>query len=742
VAQTAGSRARWALPVLLVLGVLLAAAGTAGAGALHATAGEAVEELGLGVSAGYDGRGAPGGWVPVEVVLQPVRAVAGTLELSVRTDGGRMTQVRDVEATAGSRKVFRSLLPAGTIGARLLEDGRDPVAVRAQVRPVTGSWLVGVLGTLPQGLPVLRSTPTGASGTWVAVDPAWVDLSPWALETLSALVVDRETLDALSERGRSHLAVATAGGLDLVVAVDAGASDLADLPWQPILGASGSTTQVGEGAATQVVALDPAPGTWTLSAADLDGTGDAVVAAAVPAGAGRVVAVGARPGDGGLGSSEVLWSVAAPPGPSSVQDAGWRVDRSPWQLGRLLQPEGGAGAPSLPWLAAFMAVYVLVVGPVNGAVLARLRRRELAWVTVPIVTVVFTASAFVGAVRDQPESGLSGRLAYWVDGVGTEVVVAGARSATPGEHQIALEGDGWTVRTLVESEQGATVTTGDGVTVDVELAALQLGGVSARRALAAPAPLQVEAVQTSEGVTATITNVGSVPVEAVHLRAASLARRVGDLSPGASQQVSLDAAQLPVSSVGGDPFAGMAQQSLPASMEAVLRGDLADGGPGLVWAVGVTREAPAGLTIDGRAPYEAGSTVAVAARLEGSPGDVHPLAVERELISFGQDVHRYAPTIVEGGGEAFLRFRLPPGAAPQALHNELERGGVAGPRLQLSVWDAADRRRVALDDAFGPDGDRGDPAALVGPFGEVWVRASGELFPFEFSGRSISGRSP
>lgn len=45
-----------------------------------------------------------------------------------------------------------------------------------------------------------------------------------------------------------------------------------------------------------------------------------------------------------------------------------------------------------PWtLVLFMLVYVLVIGPLNYVVLRRMRRLELAWITVPLVVLLFTA---------------------------------------------------------------------------------------------------------------------------------------------------------------------------------------------------------------------------------------------------------------------------------------------------------------------------------------------------------------
>lgn len=50
--------------------------------------------------------------------------------------------------------------------------------------------------------------------------------------------------------------------------------------------------------------------------------------------------------------------------------------------------------PSIQWLSLLLAVYILLVGPINYFVLRRLRRLQLAWLTIPALTLVFSAGAF------------------------------------------------------------------------------------------------------------------------------------------------------------------------------------------------------------------------------------------------------------------------------------------------------------------------------------------------------------
>ncbi len=55
--------------------------------------------------------------------------------------------------------------------------------------------------------------------------------------------------------------------------------------------------------------------------------------------------------------------------------------------------------PSAGLLALFLIVYVLIVGPLNYLVLKRLHHRELAWITIPGVVIIFSGLAFIAGFR-------------------------------------------------------------------------------------------------------------------------------------------------------------------------------------------------------------------------------------------------------------------------------------------------------------------------------------------------------
>ena len=55
--------------------------------------------------------------------------------------------------------------------------------------------------------------------------------------------------------------------------------------------------------------------------------------------------------------------------------------------------------PPAELLLVVIVAYILLIGPISYFVLRRIDRRELAWVTAPILVVVFTACSY----RDRPD---------------------------------------------------------------------------------------------------------------------------------------------------------------------------------------------------------------------------------------------------------------------------------------------------------------------------------------------------
>ena len=703
----------------------LAAAFVALGGAATAAeqpAAQLATELGLAATVGYDGRAGGGSWQPVAVTLEPVRPVAGTLSITIAGNFGTSSEVVPVEVAAASRKDYRFIVPAGRVTVSFAEEGAEPVTIRPQGADAGfrgGEYLVGLIGDSVDGLPPLRSEVTGSTGAWVPVPAQWLDESAFALEPLSAVVVEADALGALGPQARRNLVAGVAAGTDLVVAgfTDVDVDGLG-LPWEVPENAWG----LNRDAAEAVPAGDP-PAVLTATA-----------------GYGRMALTPVTPGAAGAGRSAAFWSLLAQPGDiTPAQGNEYRVWQTPYQFARILATPGG-NAPALPWLGGFVAVYVLVVGPINALVLARMGRRELAWATVPLVTVIFTSGAFFGATTGRPPGGGATRLTYWTDGAGVEVVAAGARAATPGVRSLRLPGSGWMVRPLVDGGQATTVTRGEDTTVSMDLTALQLGGLAAWKATDAPPPLEVTARATSRGVSVTVVNVSDRALTDVVVRAATATRSLAELAAGAEHKVVIRGARLPQASAYRDPFEGLPGDvngvvGPPLSLRSAVNGEVAPGQPGIAWVSAVDPgAAPTGVAVGSEPTIEHGGMVAVGEPI--ASGDrLSPFAVAREAVLDTNEGYRPGPESVEGAGQVFLRFRLPPGARASELTDELGRSNQSGGRADLTVWDHDAEQWVSTSEAF----DAGRRASIVGPLGDIWARASGEHFPFEYSARTVAG---
>lgn len=64
----------------------------------------------------------------------------------------------------------------------------------------------------------------------------------------------------------------------------------------------------------------------------------------------------------------------------------------------------GLSLPSVSQLILFLLVYIAVIGPINFLILKRLNRRELAWVTIPVLVLLFGALTLFTSFRTRGNS--------------------------------------------------------------------------------------------------------------------------------------------------------------------------------------------------------------------------------------------------------------------------------------------------------------------------------------------------
>lgn len=366
--------------------------------------------LTLEVQAGYDDSGQyrVGYWFPTSIlVANEGPDVQGTVEWRFPGDGEAAFRY-ELDLPRGARKgVSLPIVALDTQRAAivtLVVNGANAARVQTRLAPIDSQQAtVGVISGDPTLLNSLAAATLGNNTTTPVVH-----LRPTALPDDAALlsgldiifVHDLTTAD-LSAAQREALALWTRMGGQLVVGggarADQTAPGLAEiLPVEvgalrpqtstAALGAlTGRNDLIGSLPTTTASAVILRPGAVRL---DRDG-----LLTAWEVGAGRVIFAAFDLAALRTWAGEAaLWERVLPIEPRMDMGYSFR-----WRSENLLRDTLELPAlrlPSTGLLLLLMALYIVVVGPVNFLVLRRLRRVELAWVTTPLLVVVFTAGAY------------------------------------------------------------------------------------------------------------------------------------------------------------------------------------------------------------------------------------------------------------------------------------------------------------------------------------------------------------
>jgi len=525
------------------------------------------------------GRYEAGGWAAIEVTLAN-DATPTEGWLATDTDAG--TVRRFVELPAGSRKLVTLYVqpsgfqrqvevryeePNGTVRTtaevNVFEQFRDQVAIvgdgsgslRAQL---AGGLFADAPEPLSLGAADIPDRPEALSGlgtiVWAADSGTLGDgqrqaLERWAAEGGRLIVVAGADWQARTAAFAALLPV------DGLAAVD-GVSHAELAVWAGSEAAPVETATVASGAlrtdARSLVAADD--GTPLLSMR--------------PFGAGRVILVGPdvsaeafRAWDG----SATLWARMVP-AEALFESAfgGGMPDREHVanSMQQALNTLPALEVPPAELLLAVIVGYILLIGPVSYLVLRRLDRRELAWVTAPVLVVLFTACSYGIGVSLKGSEVIVNQLAILRSSTaGTAATVetyAGVFSPTRGTFDLLVEADA-----LLGQLRGAagreTLLPGS-----APLVAAEQGDPARLRELAVPAGgyeylradgvvehepvLEVTWAHEDGSVVGTVTNVGEVALDDVAYISISGGEMVGALEPGASARFVADGGGLNQSS--------------------------------------------------------------------------------------------------------------------------------------------------------------------------------------------------
>jgi hypothetical protein len=772
----------------------------------------------IGARALLGGRYEAGGWLAIVVTLVNDGAPTSGYVSTSSPDGAVR---RFVELPAGSNKAVTLYLRpqafARTVAVRFeAPEGSTTTQVEARAFERSSSQ-VAIVGDGPGNL---RAQLVAAAGEQlpepIGVDVAGIPERPEPLDGLAAIVWAADS-SGLTELQRRSLERWVADGGQLVVV---GGPD-----WQSRTASLADLLPVESLAAVDGVALDGLA-TWTggsvpdadttaatgtlrdgATALITDATSGAPLLAFSGHGAGRVIYSGldlATAPYRGWEGAPVFWSrlLQSNEAVQQVFGGGMPIEEDAANaISSALSNLPSLAVPPAELLLAVIVGYILIIGPVSYLVLRRLDRRELAWVTAPLLIVVFTACSYgIGTSIKGSQVIVNEISLVRMAAGGTTAAIetyAGLFSPTRTTYDLTVEADALLAPLNAQAfipaggdQQETSYVTELGDPAHLRGVAIGVFGFQGVRAdgIGEHQPaLEVSWSLADSDITGTVTNTGAEPMEDVAVIAPFGGKMVGDLEPGASEDFTLS-----TNNFNGSPasdqvygFGGFDGTS-PAQREVLMRRQVIDSlvgygqffpGQGVDFGIGADRgpfvigwqatPGPMPVIVDGHEVERYSHTVEViSGRPTLGPGEVRlaPSEMAISILSSDGNVTVEPGWVSLGAGEVVFGISLPLEAAgleatgvrivtggdPSMVFMEQGGGGGFGGFMPagytLSVRDPRSGEWVELGDLSQQSTyEIDDPGAALSAAGRIEVRVVGREIdpnfgmPSIFVGASVSG---
>jgi hypothetical protein len=757
----------------------------------------AADPITLQARALVGGRFEAGGWAALEVSLANDGAPV-TGYLAADSEDGTVRRL--VELPAGSRKevdfYVRPPSFAGTITVRFeSSDGARLASADATVRVLErATGHVGIVGDgggslRPQLIARAAGQPEPIPMTAGDIpdrpEPLrGVETIIWAADSSGLRETQRRSLERWIAAGGQLIVLGgpdwqarAAGFTDLLPVDDITAVD--DAPTAPLADWVGSPPP--DGATT----LTASTGRLRDGATALVGSGDAALFATSSRGAGRVAWLGldlATEPFRAWAGAPVLWSKLVPDD-RLEQQLGGQGPLDEDVANMMTQALANLPALEVPPAELLLAViigYILLIGPVSYLVLRRLDRRELAWVTAPILVVVFSACSYGIGSSMKGSDIIVNEIAVvrsTTDGTAASISsYAGIFSPTRSTYDLTVHADALfsgLQNTMVDPSLSGPVTyaTEQGDPSRLRGLSVSVFGLQAVRAETTVAYTPSLHVSWSYGIgdiTGSVRNEGSDTVEDVAVISQSGGVMVGTLQAGASKSFTF-----PVRSVSGSSasdmvygFANFDAATAAGRQEQVRRqvidaivgygggwpgrlgsaGGGIDRGPFVIgWQADVS---PTPIDVDGHEVQRYAQSVEVlSGRPQLGPGTVslEPAQLTTQVVStFGEATATEPGYVTLADGEVVFQVGLPleaaglapskvtlvAGADASSIFFNPGAASLMPPGYRISVFDTVAGDWVDVGDLsqqarFELD----DPARVLDPAGRILIRITGSDIP-------------
>jgi hypothetical protein len=406
-------RLRHPLRLLIPLIVLLAGTGLPP----EIARAQGADGVTLTAAGGLDGYCKDGHWYPVRVRLENTGGgLDGLVTVESSTGlGAAWSYSAEVSLPSVSHKEITIFVqPVNNSDnfkvALSAEGGLVAAATQELLCLGASDSLHGVWAGNPSLFNVITSVkPAGGLSELAQLEPADFPARFQGLGMLDTIIISDVDTSVLSREQRDALRAWVDLGGVLIVAGGAG--------WQKTAAGLGGLLPLapsGEQTIPNLAALsgyarstDPLDTPTVIATGELHAEAEVIVeqdglplVAARPLGFGAVIYLAADPALeplrawGGMEQvySNLLTGIPAPPG--------WSGGFKDWDAAdNALANVPGLALPPFWLVCGFLLIYVVLIGPVNYLVLRALKMREMAWVSIPVITLIFTLIAlFVGAL--------------------------------------------------------------------------------------------------------------------------------------------------------------------------------------------------------------------------------------------------------------------------------------------------------------------------------------------------------
>jgi hypothetical protein len=567
---------RCRLPARIALASTLAGIALAGASIGALAAGNPVT---LSVHVGYQDVVKPGDWMPVTVDAKNAGAgIDGTLEIQEALNaqpgvGGFAIYQQPISLATGATKRIRTYVledtTGATITARIVHNGRVIVSQDSSTSSTT-TTLIGVLSDQATALDSFAAVhPASIAARVVHLRADELADSPIPLRAFDILAIDDFATDSLTAAQRTAIDDFVRSGGDLLLGTGAAwRKTLAGLsPAILPLNVSGTTilsTALLGGSQVEVATGVTTPGLVWLAA----GGQPLLVERSVGAGTVTMATFDwtQEPVAGWSGTSALLRQLIARASfgtGSSTQNFAYGIG-APAPMGFGTQPSisskssaltsvlgslPGLDLPSLQLTGALVLLYVLLVGPVNYLVLGAMRRRALAWVTVPLIAVIAAGGAYGAGIFTKGRSVQANQVAilHLLGGDRAyQETYTGIMTPTRGDYQASIAGSPLLISPIATNGSFGPGSGAGSIRVNVDnngvvlpgMTAFVLGGFATESI--SPAPQLAAHLHLVNGkLTGTIENHSSLAFTDAVLIAGDSFQTIGALKPGATTSISL-----------------------------------------------------------------------------------------------------------------------------------------------------------------------------------------------------------